>query len=153
RAEIQSVQDLLPKIADRGAALYFMARRYAQLGDSQQALNLLKHCIALDEGHDPGDVPAFEPLKSFPEFQQLVDDVRRRHPPVHRARVAFTIQEADLFPEGLAFDADKHVFYMGSMYRRKIVKIREDSQVSDFVKSGLYGLMPVGGIKIDPADH
>jgi hypothetical protein len=153
RAEIQSVQTMLPKIADRGAALYFLARRYAQLGDSLQALRLLKECIALDEGHDPGDAPAFEPLKPLPDFQQLVDEVRRRHPPVHRARVAFTIQDADLFPEGLAVDPDKHVFFMGSMYRRKIIKFGEDGQASDFVKPNLYGLMPVGGIKVEPADH
>jgi hypothetical protein len=26
-------------------------------------------------------------------------------------------------------------------------------EISDFVKSGRYGLIPVGGVKVDPADH
>jgi hypothetical protein len=153
RSEIRAVEDLLPHSPDRGGALYFLARRYAQLGQLQKALALLKECISKNEGFDPGDAPAFEPLKADPEFRTLVELVRRRYPPVYQARVAFTIPETDLFPEGLAVDLDKHVFYMGSMHRRKIVQITQTGEVSDFVKPGLYDLMPIGGIKADPADH
>jgi DNA-binding beta-propeller fold protein YncE len=67
--------------------------------------------------------------------------------------VAFTIAETDLFPEGIVFDPANHVFYMGSMGRRKIVRITEAGKVSDFVKSDAYHLLPLGGIKVDPADH
>src|SRR5215469_7523355 len=42
RGEIQKVEASLAKIADRGAALFFLARRYAQLGDLDKALSLLK---------------------------------------------------------------------------------------------------------------
>jgi DNA-binding beta-propeller fold protein YncE len=42
---------------------------------------------------------------------------------------------------------------MGSMHRRKIVRITEADEVSDFVKPDLYGLMPVGGVHVDPADR
>jgi hypothetical protein len=153
RSEIQAVEALLPRIPDRGAALFFLARRYARLGDPQKALALLKECMALDEGFDPGEAPAFESLRANPEFRQLVDETRRRHPVVHRASVAYTVPEKDLFPEGLAVDAEKHAFYMGSMHRKKIVKITESGEVSDFVKEGLYDLMPVGGVHVDPADH
>jgi hypothetical protein len=153
RAEVQKIEDSLSKIPDRGAALFLLARRYAHLGELQKALALLKECIALDEGFDPADSPALQPLKSFPEFRELVEQVHRRYPPVHLAHVAFTIPEKDLFPEGLAVDQPRHVFYMGSMHRKKIIKITEAGEVSDFVKPGLYGLMPVGGVKVDPADH
>jgi hypothetical protein len=153
RAEVQKIEDSLPKIADRGAALFLLARRYVQLGEPQKALALLKECIALDEGFDPADSPTLQPLKSFPEFRELVEQVHRRYPPVHLAHVAFTVSEKDLFPEGLAVDWPKHVFYMGSMHRRKIIRITEAGEVADFVKPGLYDLMPVGGVKVDPVDH
>jgi hypothetical protein len=153
RAEIQTVEDLLPKIPDRGAALFLLARRYAHLGELQKALSLLRECVSLDEGFDPGDAPALQPLNSESEFRELVEEVRRRYPPVHRAHVAFTIQEMDLFPEGLAVDLNKHVFYMGSMHRKKIIRITEAGEVSDFVKPDLYNLMPVAGVKVDLADH
>jgi hypothetical protein len=153
RAEVQKIEDSLPKVPDRGAALFLLARRYAQLGELQKALALLKKCVALDEGFDPADSPAFQPLKSFPEFRELVEQIHRRQPPVHLAHIAFTVPETDLFPEGLAVDWPKHVFYMGSMHRRKIIRITEAGEVSDFVKQGQYNLMPVGGLKVDPADH
>jgi hypothetical protein len=153
RLEIRSVEGLLPKIPDRGAAMYFLARRYAHLGDLLKAFARLTECMSLEEGFDPGDAPAFEPLKPLPQFQQLVEQARRRYQPVHHARIVFTIQERDLFPEGLAVDPARHVFYMGSMHRKKIIRITEKGEVSDFVSPNLYDLMPVGGIKVDPLDH
>jgi hypothetical protein len=58
---------------------------------------------------------------------------------VHRARVAFTVAQADLFSEGLAAHAPKRVFYMGSEYHNKIVAISEAGEVTDFVKEGTFG--------------
>jgi len=153
RAETRAVEELLPRTVERGAAVCFLARRYARLGDAQKALTLLKECVALDVGYDPSDVPAFQALQANAEFRELAEQAQLQCPPVHHARVAFTVPEKDLFPEGLAVDAEKRVFYMGSMHRKKIVRISESGQVSDFVKDGAYDLMPVGGVHVDPADH
>src|SRR5258708_40364533 len=51
--EIQKLEESLPKITDRGAALFQLARGYAQVGEPEKSLSLLKECIALDEGFDP----------------------------------------------------------------------------------------------------
>ena len=143
----------MPKITDRGAALYSEAKLYVRLGDQQKAIALLKQCDALDEGFDPGDSRAFNSLQSNLEFRELAEHLRRRDPPVHTAHVAYTVQEKDLFPEGLAYDPLSRVFYMGSMHLRKIVKITQTGEVSDFVKPNLYHLLEVGGVRIDPVDH
>ncbi|HKW64574.1 MAG TPA: hypothetical protein VJN89_18630 [Candidatus Acidoferrum sp.] len=150
---IHEVEGAMPQVPDRGAALFILARLYERAGEPQKALALLKECVALDQGFDPGAHRRFQPLKDNPEFQKLEEQVQRAYPPVHRASVAFTVPDKDLFPEGLAVDAEKRVFYMGSMHRKKIVKITEAGQVSDFVKDGAYDLMPVGGVHVDPADH
>ena len=42
---------------------------------------------------------------------------------------------------------------MGSEYHNKIVRLSETGEVTDFVKEGVYDLMPVGGVHVDPADH
>ena len=152
RAEIQKVEESLAKITDRGAALFFLARRYAQIGDLDKALSLLKECIRLDQGFDPGDLRQFEALRSNSAFRAIVEEVRRRYPSVHRARVAFTVSENDLFPEGLSADANQRVFYMGSV-KQKIIKIGEDGKVSDFVTPGDYRFPDLNGIKVDPKDH
>src|SRR5215471_17334869 len=152
RGEIQTVEASLAKIADRGAALFFLARRYAQLGDLDKALSLLKECIALDQGFDPGELPQFEVLRANSEFQAMVEEVRRRYPPIHQAHVAFTVSENDLFPEGLGVDPKLHVLYMGSV-KQKIIKISEDGKASDFVTPGAYRFPELNGIKVDPKDH
>ncbi len=155
RAEIGAVESVMRRIPDRGAALFLLARRYAHLGELQKALALLKECMALDAGFDPepGESPSLRPLASNLEFQEMLAEARLHNPPVHKARVAFTVPANDLFPEGLAVDAGKQLFYMGSMHRRKIVKFALKGTVSDFVRQGMYDLMPVGGVHVDPADH
>src|SRR6266566_2166663 len=119
RAEIRAVENVLPKIPDRGAALFLLARQYAHLGELQKALVLFKECVALDAGFDPepAESPSLRVLTSNTEFRSMLERVRRRHPPVHKARVAFTVPAMDLFPEGLAVDTEKKLFYMGSMHR------------------------------------
>ena len=153
RDEIKVVEGLLPRLADRGAALYLLAHHYAHLGDQPKALALLEECVALDEGFDPSEARAFASLKNEVEFRQLAERVRRGFPPVHRARVEFTLTQSDLFPEGLGVDAAKRVFLMGSMHHNKIVRITESGEIADFVQEGLYDLMPVGGVHVDPADQ
>jgi len=96
-----------------------LAHHYARLGDTKKALALLKECLSLDEGFDPLTARAFAVLKSD---TSSTDWPKRRIAgiqPVHRAHVAFTVPERDLFPEGLAVDAEKRLFYMGSMHGRK----------------------------------
>jgi hypothetical protein len=151
-SEIQATEALLPHLADRGAGLFFLSSRYARLGDSQKALSLLKECLSLHQGFDPNGSAPFDSLRSNPEFRQLLDQLHQEFPPLHHARIAFTIPQPDLFPEGLAVDPTRHLFYMGSMYRRKILKITEAGTASDFVPPNRYDLMPVGGIKVE-SDH
>jgi hypothetical protein len=92
-------------------------------------------------------------LQSNAEFRDLLLQARHRHLPVHKAHVAFTVPAEDLFPEGLAVDALKGLFYMGSMHRKKIVKFRLTAGVTDFVGQDVYDLSPVGGVHVDPSDH
>jgi len=111
-------------------------------GAATVALSLLpQECVALGEGFDPSEAHAFAPLKSEAQFRQLGEQVRRGFPPVHRARVAFTLAQRDLFPEGLAADAVNRIFFMGSMHQNKIVRITESGEMADFVKEGVYEVM------------
>src|SRR5215471_20702869 len=152
RDEIKMLEEILPRV-DRGAALFLLAHDYARLGEHAKALDLLKQCVTLDEGFDPAGDKAFAPLQSDREFENLVERVHQKTPPIRQAQVAFTIAQSDLFPEGLAVDASTHLFYMGSEYHNKIVRISQSGEVTDFVKEGIYDLMPVGGVHVDPTDH
>jgi len=155
RAEIRAVEEVLPKIPDRGAALFLLARRYLHLGAFEKAMQLFRECVALDAGFvpDPSRYPSLRGMASNAEFRQLFEHARSRYQPVHKARVAFTVPAEDLFPEGLAADASNGTFYMGSEHHKKIVKFTLGGSVSDFANENAYDLSPVGGVHVDPADH
>ena len=152
KQEIQQIEALLPNIPDRGAALYLIAHDYAHLGNLAEALSFLKQCAALDEGFDPeGDV-AFAPLKDNGELKELIERVHARYPPVHRAHLAFTVRQKDLIPEGLAVNRKTGILYLGSLNRRKIVKISRSGDVTDFIHAGQYRIGPICGLKVEETD-
>jgi sugar lactone lactonase YvrE len=152
REQIAAVTKILPTLPDRGAALYFLAAAKQHLGETREALALLKECIALQEGFDPSGEPAFLGLKGSKEFTALADSVHRDFPVVAQAREALRTTEKDLIAEGLAYDEPRNVFYLSSLNRRKIVEFGRDGRVSDFVPSDRFGLLPVLGIMLDPTD-
>jgi hypothetical protein len=152
RKQIAAVEKLQPTFPDRAATLFFLAAMKQHLGETLDALKLLKECISLHAGFDPSGEPAFRALKDSKELTELVETVHRDFPAVARARVAFVTEEKDLVPEGLAYDAKRDVFYLSSLNRRKIVQIDQDKKVSDFVPADRDHLLPVLGIRLDPAD-
>jgi hypothetical protein len=152
RAEIATLESILPKVPDRAAVLYLLAQDYAQIGDQKKAFALLKESIASGEGVNPAEDTALQPLHSNDEFRSLITRVEQQYPVVHHAREAFIIPEKDLIPEGLAYDADRNVFYLSSLFHRKIVKIAADGHTSDFAPSDKENLLPLCGLRLDN-DH
>jgi len=152
REQIAAVEKLKTVVPDRGAILFFLSTAKQHLGETREALALLKECMALQEGFDPSGSPSFLGSKGMKEFDDLVAAVRRDFPAIAQARLAFVTEEKDLIPEGLAYDAKHNLFYLGSLNRKKIVKIDAEGRVSDFVPANRYGLLPVLGIRLDPRD-
>jgi len=70
--------------------------------------------------------------------------------PPPRSTLEFQLAERDLFPESIAFDAKDGAYYVGSMTKRKIVRVAADGTTTDFVPSKRDGLWSVLGMKIDP---
>jgi hypothetical protein len=152
REQIAVVEKLKALVPDHGAVLFFLSTAKQHLGETREALELLKECLKLREGFDPSGSPSFLGMKGTKEFDELVAAVRRDFPVVAQARLAFVTEERDLIPEGLAYDTKQNLFYLGSLNRKKIVKIDSDGRVSDFVPADQYGLLPVLGIRLDPTD-
>ncbi|HKY31511.1 MAG TPA: hypothetical protein VJV23_03160 [Candidatus Polarisedimenticolia bacterium] len=63
--------------------------------------------------------------------------------------VAFSLAEKDLIPESVAYDPREKVFYVGSLHKRKIVRVDASGDARDFVPQAGSGLWSVLGIKVD----
>jgi sugar lactone lactonase YvrE len=70
--------------------------------------------------------------------------------PLRNSELAFTINEKDLIPEGIAYDPVRREFYVGSILKRKIVRIDSSGRASDFTSEGQDGLFKVLGMTVDP---
>ena len=152
RAQIVAVEKLIPTYVDRGAALYFLAATKMHFGETREAMDLLQKCVTLEEGFDPSGSSEFAGLRNEHAFAEMVERVKARFPPVAQARRALVTADKDLIPEGLAWDAQRGVFYLGSLHRRKIVQIDLESHVSDFLRPQQEPLLPILGIRMDPND-
>jgi hypothetical protein len=152
REQIAKIEKRLPQIPDRAAALYVLAALKQHLGETREALQNLKDCLALKEGFDPSGSPSLGALKGTKEFDDLVATVHRDFPVVAHAKLALASEEKDLIPEGLAYDARQNLFFLSSMHQRKIVVIGADGKAVDFVPAGFAHILPVLGIRPDPND-
>lgn len=65
-----------------------------------------------------------------------------------RAEIAFSLSEKDLIPEGIAYDPATKSFYVGSIFKKKIVRVDKSGKATDFVTSGEHGLLEVLGMTV-----
>lgn len=70
--------------------------------------------------------------------------------PIVRGIVAFRLDDRELTPEGITYDPAERSFLVGSLYKRKIVRISVDGKQSDFVPAAADGLGSVLGMMVDP---
>ncbi len=104
--------------------------------------------LGLDYGREaPPVIEKYLKDNSDSNFKSLLAKMRK---PVLSSEVAITIPQNDLVPEGIAYDPDDENFYMGSIYRKKILKISRDGKVTDFVSENEDGLLEVLGVRVDP---
>jgi len=66
-----------------------------------------------------------------------------------KPEIAFTIPERDLIPEGITYDPIGKNFYLGSIHKKKILKITSRGQVSEFASAPRVDLHEVLGMKVD----
>ena len=128
-------------------AAYNLACAYALAGRKDDAFRALDAFVALEHDVDLRADADLNALKDDPRFAALEARLQGNRRPVARSEVAFRIPDADFLAEGIAYDATTRMFYVGSVQRRKIVRVAADGAVSDFVSavtlgSGFYG--PLG---------
>src|SRR5262245_5118201 len=147
--EIRKLEAALRGAPDHGELLFRLARERARAGDDAGALRDLERAIATGLDFDIDAEGAFRTLARRPEFLALLDRALDQRLVVRRSTEAFRVAEPDLIPEGLAHDPVSGDFFMGSLHKRKIVRVDASGRARDFRTSGQDGLWQVLGMKVD----
>jgi WD40 repeat protein len=66
---------------------------------------------------------------------------------------AFIVKDRSLHLESVAAGESKNIFYLGSIHKRKIIRVNEKGVIKDFTVSAQDGLCSVFGIKVDRASN
>lgn len=150
-SEIQRLEQMLQAAPDHGGLWLAMATAQAKAGNKAEALRWLEKAVGRGLDFDLPDDAAFAQLRETPEMKALLDRAAANRRVVSRGRVAFRLPEKDLIPEGIAHDPETGAFFVGSLHKRKIVRIDKAGKASDFTASGQDGLWDVLGLRVDPA--
>ena len=63
--------------------------------------------------------------------------------------IAFTVDEKDLFPEGITYDPTTKLFFLSSIQKNKVMAIDLKGNYFDFVKQEQDGMLRSLGMKVD----
>jgi sugar lactone lactonase YvrE len=92
----------------------------------------------------------FDSIKTTSEFQAVLKQFEKNKSPKVSSLHAFTVHEKGLVPESVAYDSLEQVFYLGSVYKRKILRITKHGEVTVFAGES-DDLWSVMGMKVDKA--
>ena len=92
----------------------------------------------------------FDFVRSNEKYQNLAELYSNSPAKIINSELAFEIPEKDIIPEGITYNPVTKEFFVGSLFKSKIVKIDADKNVSDFIKTGQYDFLSVLGMNADP---
>ncbi len=145
---IGRLEKALEQSPDNGGLMYELAVAEVGVGRHADAIRWLEKAESLGCDLDFAREPAFAPLKKFESYRELAHR-SSLVTPARSSALAFRIAEPDLVPEGIAYDPVSKSLYVGSLAKKKIVRLGPDGAAKDFVPSGRDGLWTVLGLKVD----
>lgn len=127
---------------------YEKARILVEAGRDEAALEILN--LLLDQKQRIVErISGDSVFNGQPGFRDFFSKAQKQQV-INTSTVHIILEERDLVPEGVAYDSRDKALYISSIYKRKIVKIDENKEVTDFKTTGQDGLMSVIGMEADP---
>ena len=131
----------------------FIAEAYAMVGDRAALLKWLRRLLTVSPCffHFPETATS---VLSSKEYRDLAMAAKAKGTGMHGSKIAFMLSEIDLIPEGIAYDPLDKAFFLSSLHKRKIVRVRLRTRhrppiVEDFTSQGQDGLYSTLGMKVD----
>ncbi|CAN5404393.1 hypothetical protein BH10BAC4_BH10BAC4_02940 [soil metagenome] len=129
-------------------AQYFAGIAAALNSKPEEAVAHLKQSILIDTRYDLAN-PDLASLKERPDFKELVLLQAEINSPIIHSDTALVIRDRQLHAEGIAYNPDSKIFYLGSIHQRKIVQVDTKGYSTDFIKTSLPEMASIFGLKLD----
>jgi sugar lactone lactonase YvrE len=110
-----------------------LARAYAAVGDKSNALQAVREFVNMQQAD--GDLlaaPELAALKDNAEFQRLGQQMKLNETAIQNSVAVAAISDSGLVAEDIAYDPIAKAFYVTSVLKKKIVRVRTDGSVEDF---------------------
>ncbi len=132
RRSIAAVEETLKQRPDDATLWFYLARFQSEAGNIDAALAALAKVEALGEGYLPVRSLGFEKVWGDARFQAARARLEAKLPRLDYAATAIELGDRGLIPEGLAHDERSRSFFLGSIAKKKIVRVSHFNVVSDF---------------------
>ncbi len=129
--------------------LYQLGIAAALTGKKSEAIQNLKKAILINTDFKLEGIVDFISIKDTKEFKGLIALQKEWQTPVIHSEVAFSIKDRSLHTEGIDYDVEHKTFYLGSIHKRKIIKVTPDGRVTDFCLSAFEGMTSIFSVKAD----
>jgi sugar lactone lactonase YvrE len=117
----------------------------AMLGDSQAALAELRKLAGMGLVYDFAADMDFSSLRGTSGFAAILKRIDENKRPVSHSSLAFALEEPDLIPEDLAYDAKTQRFFVSSVRKSKVIAVDKAASSREFAKAD----WPVLALRID----
>jgi sugar lactone lactonase YvrE len=148
RRGVEAVHKLLGQRPDDPTLYFFLARFHAQLGDTKASIEALEKVAQYGDGFLPSR-ESFGRVWGDPAFQEVRSKLEARLPRLDYAPTAFQLEDPLFIPEGIAYDAPSHMFFMGSIPQRRIVRIDAATQAVQTFAGAEANLDSILGVAVD----
>src|SRR5260221_6712431 len=123
---IAAIEELLKQRPDDPTLYFFLARSRAEMGDAPATVAALEKVAALGDGFLPARQLGFEKVWGDAKFQEVRKRLADKLRTLDYAPIAFELEDRELAPEGIAYDAPSHDFFVGSIAKGKILRVGAD---------------------------
>lgn len=132
--------------------LYQLGMAAARVNKTQEALSALRKAIHIDAGFDL-NTDDFETIRNSSGFQSLYTLKEELQKVQVKSDTAFLLNDNGSHIESIAIDELNNEFYFASIHKKKILKRDKAGNLTDFVRSGAFGLTAVFDLEIDKKNN
>ncbi|HEV8363752.1 MAG TPA: hypothetical protein VGQ52_09545 [Gemmatimonadaceae bacterium] len=128
-----------------------VARASTRLGDTATAIATLGRLARMGLSLDLAADTMLTPLQQREDFKSLAAAFRRNIEPIGTATVVATMPLKDFVAEGVAYDAARGRLLVSSIRHSKVVAVKPNAEVQDFIDLTRDGGWSALGLAVDSA--